>query len=95
MKVSKVGIAWYRESEYDELRKLFVDSDRWASTYAEWLPLAEKALKKLQDEGQVVVKAYIHLNTFPEWCKKRGLPLDSKARMAFANEFANNDDSQE
>lgn len=95
MKVSKIGMAWYREGEYDEFRKLFTDGDGLPKTYGEWLDKAENGLNKLSRNGHVVVKAYLHIQTFPEWCRSRGLEINSAARLKFANEFAMRDDSQE
>jgi len=94
MKVSKVGIAWFREGEYDEFRKLFTDGDGLPETYAEWLQKAESLINQLRRDGHIVVKAYLHIETFGEWCRARGLNIDSKARTAFANDFAVRDDSQ-
>ena len=32
-----VGVAWYREDQWNRLRALATDRDKLANTYAEWL----------------------------------------------------------
>lgn len=94
MKISKVAIPWFREPEYDEFRKLFVDGDGLPETFHKWLHKADGLIDHLRRNGQTVVKAYLHIETFPEWCRSRSLDIDAAARRKFANEFAVRDDSQ-
>lgn len=51
MKVSTVGIPWYRPDDYNKLRKLFVDGNILHATYKEWLASAEQLEKQLKDEA--------------------------------------------
>ena len=87
MKISVVGIAWYRQEDYERLLSLFVDSNKLASTYEEWLKQAERLTDQLRRTGQAFQKVYIDPDTFPAWCAARGLNIDAKARIRFANEF--------
>lgn len=81
-----VGIAWYERENYDELRRLFADGNTLPERYEDWLKLAENGINNLSGQGLTVEKVDIDPNTFPSWCKARGVDLDSKARMRFASE---------
>jgi hypothetical protein len=85
--IRAIGIAWYKPEHYDELKRLFSDGRNLPSTYNEWLKQAEGLLNKLKREGQTVEKVYIEPDTFPAWCAEKGMDVDSKARVRFADEF--------
>jgi hypothetical protein len=87
MRVSITGIAWYHEGDYLRLRALFEDEKPLHPSYQEWLKAAERLTEQLRRDGNAFQKVYIDPNTFPLWCADRGLKIDSKARMRFANEF--------
>lgn len=82
MKISKVGIAWFREGEYDEFRRLFTDGDGLPETYSEWLQKANGILEKIGSDGHVVVKAYLHINDFAEWCRSRAFAIFERSTRA-------------
>ncbi len=91
----KYGHAWFRESEYEEFRQLFAENgETLPDTFDEWLEVAEYGLNDFRRQGHTVVKAYLHIQTFAEWCRSRSLNIDADARRKFAQEFAGWDDSQ-
>ena len=91
MQVSVTGLVWYRNAEdYDRLKAIFTDGEKLADTFESWLKSAQIGFDKLTSEGHVVIKANIDPNTFPEWCRARGMELNAKARMAYGNECAAN-----
>lgn len=83
--VQAIGIPWYKEADYDRLKALFVDGNKFPPTFLMWQDKAEQNRKRQTRSGATVVKAYIDPDTFPAWCSARGLSLDSKGRTAFAN----------
>jgi len=85
MKVQAIGMAWYREADYDKLRTLFVDGDRLPRTFLQWQDQAEQGRKRYVRQGTVVVKAYIDPDTFPAWCAANGCSGDAGGRMKFAS----------
>lgn len=87
MQVRATGIAWYKPDEYNRFRKLCSDGRKLPPTYNQWLKQANKAIDRFTAEGNIVEKVYLDLDTFPDWCKRRGLDIDAKARIRFANEF--------
>lgn len=79
-----VGIAWFRREDYPTLLKIFEDADKFAATWDEWIKRAEKAEKRLKDEGHMTERVYIDPDTFPSWCRKEGLGIGADARHKFA-----------
>lgn len=87
-KISKTGVAWFSKEDYAELKKLFTDGDKLPATYEQWLAKAENLVENLRRDGHIVVKAHIEPKAFAEWCRSRGLNINSRARIRFASEFA-------
>jgi hypothetical protein len=87
MKLQYVGIAWYRKENWEKLLEIFEDAHVLPSTYNQWLKQAEDILRREESLGRIVEKAYIDPETFPAWCRERGLNVDAKARMEFGNDF--------
>ncbi len=85
--VQYVGFPWYKKRNYKKLMKIFTDSHLLHDSYEEWLDAAEEKFHSLVSQGLVVEKVDVDPTTFPAWCKARGLNIDSKARVEFANEF--------
>lgn len=55
-------------------------------TFAKWQKIAEETERRSKGQGVVTVRAIIDPDTFPAWCTIRGLHVDARCRMAFANE---------
>lgn len=85
MQVQLLGIAWYREADYPEILEVMVDAHVLPASHGEWQKLAESLERERQRHGMRVVRAVIDPKTFAPWCRQRGLDVDAKARMAFAN----------
>ncbi len=82
-----VGIAWFERADYPRLLALFEDREEQASTYDEWLGLAERAEAGIfMAGGPRVVRVKLKPDEFADWCKQNGLRTDSKARNRFASE---------
>lgn len=83
--VQAVGIVWYKSEHYDAIRRIMSDGNNLPITFHEWRMQAETGEKKLRREGKIVVRAFIDPETFPDWCRAKGLKIDSKARSNYAN----------
>lgn len=88
MKISAVGIPWYSEADYNDLRELFEDGDKLPITYKEWLQAANGILETIKGSGAIPVKAHLAPEEFSAWCAARHLHINAHARMEFANEVA-------
>ena len=86
--VEIVGIAWYRRSDWDKLRALFVDSDKLPSTWDDWERRATAMERMAQEQGKRVVRAEIRPKHFADWCIRTGRQPDADARMAWGSEAA-------
>jgi hypothetical protein len=82
------AMVWYKEEHWDILIAMFSDADLLPKSYSDWLVRAEEKKKEVQDDGDIVIKVFIDPETFPEWCKKKGLPMDAEARSQLALEVA-------
>lgn len=86
--IVRIGISWYKEETFDELREIFSDGDRLHSTYAGWLKAAETGETELANRGHQVRRVEIDPILFPAWCVEQGLQPDATARMSYCNEAA-------
>lgn len=82
------AMVWYKKEDWDTLKKMFVDGDRLPPTYEEWQSRAEEMKEQAQAAGDAVIKVFIDPETFPEWCAKKGVEMDSEARSQLAIEVA-------
>lgn len=80
-----VGVAWYTEEDWAQLKTIFDDADSLPARYADWLALAELSLEALKYQGLKACKVYITPDDFTAWCAHRGLRKNALARMQYAN----------
>ena len=82
------AMVWYKEEHWETLKTLFADADQLPKTYSDWLQRAEEMKAQVQAAGDVVIKVYIDPETFPAWCRHKGLAMDAEARSQLAIEVA-------
>lgn len=83
------GVVWYTtETDYFRALAVFEDALNMPATYDDWMGQVEQLIEYAKRDGWVLVRAELDPNTFPGWCKSRGLNVDAKARVAFGNEAA-------
>jgi len=82
------AMVWYKEEDYGKLLSLFDDTHLLPVTYQDWLERAEEKKTEVENNGDQVIKVFIDPETFPEWCKKKNLPMDAEARSQLAIEVA-------
>lgn len=83
--IRALGMVWYRAEDYDAILRIMTDRHILPSHYHVWLMNAETGEKKYRRDGYIVIRAYIDPETFPDWCRTRGLNVDAEARMQYAN----------
>ncbi len=83
----KLGIAWYREDQWQLLRSTASDVENIEDTYQEWLQSAEKAMKELKKQGLKPVKADLNVKEFNEWCEIEGRIPDAGSRSEYTAEL--------
>lgn len=82
------GIAWYQREHYSAIRRIMTDRHKLPRTFDEWRKKAERTEQDLTRDGHIVVRAHIDPETFPDWCRSRGLNIDAQSRMEYANAVA-------
>jgi hypothetical protein len=82
------AMVWYKKEDWQILKEMFVDGDMLPKSYDDWLERAEEMQEKVQAQGDAVIKVYIDPQTFPEWCEKKGVEMNSEARSQLAIEVA-------
>lgn len=87
MCIRAMGMAWYREEDWPEIKRIMSDAYKLHATYAEWFKSATAGEQHLKQQGIIVERVYIDPREFPAWCRARGLNADAAARMRFGNEF--------
>ncbi len=83
----RVGVAWYRESEWEKLRQLAADPEMLEETYAEWTKVYEDGIRQLRASGLVPERVEIEVEELRAWCTAQECPLDGNGRAAFATEI--------
>jgi hypothetical protein len=81
---ARVGIAWFKASEWDRLRQVSSDSERLERSHREWLRQARKGLSQLRRLGLVCERVPVGVDELVEWCRERGIPVNAEARAEFA-----------
>ena len=62
--VRAIGIPWYREQDWDDIKRVMVDSDKLHARYEDWLEAAMKLENDIRQSGQIVERAYIDPTEF-------------------------------
>jgi hypothetical protein len=79
----KLGLAWYRENQWELLKKVSVDSAHLESTYREWEEYAIKLELDLLISGNAHERVDIDVNKLVEWCKSNNKPINGESRSEY------------
>lgn len=82
----QIGVAWYTEQDWAKVRAAAVDSERFESSYSEWVAMAEHALAEMLARGVVAERCYINSDALLAWCLAHGRRNDAASRAAFVSE---------
>lgn len=88
LSIRVTGMVWYHPEDYNACLRIMSDRNQLPASFYIWNMKAEAGEKKSRREGQIIVRAYIDPETFPDWCLARGLNIDAKGRMEYANFIA-------
>ena len=78
-----VGLAWYKEAQWDRLREVSADGDRLEKTYEAWRQLAQARFDELLKKGVRVVKVPVEVEDLASWCRELGRVVDGEGRVAY------------
>ena len=80
------AIVWYKEDQYDELRRLFKDGHNLPPTFAAWHARVSQDIENARRKGMTIKKVVVDLVEFPAWCIANVHELNDKGRVAFIND---------
>lgn len=86
--IRAAGIPWYRREDYPRIRAVMEDAHVLPDTWEEWFKKAKQVRDEMRRKGFIIEQVAIDPEAFAGWCRARGLNVDARARMAFANEEA-------
>ena len=78
--IRAAGLPWFEPETFDQVKALMEDRDRLHRSYAEWLIDAERTEDQLRRRGDLVVRAYLRPDEFPQWCRANGHDVDAQGR---------------
>ncbi len=79
-----MAVATYREDQWDRLRASAADRDSMDETWEKWNAGIEEVIANLESQGHAYVCVQLDVEEIEEYCKEKGVPNDSKARLALA-----------
>jgi hypothetical protein len=82
-----VGVAWYHEQEWEELRRLAADPEKLEETFTEWKAAYEDGVLKLAAAGLQPERVELTVAQLQAWCAANKCPLDAEARSGLAAEL--------
>ena len=79
-----IGLAWYREEEWDRLKAVAADPNHLEDTWSDWRRVVSKGLEELVAEGHLFERVDVAVDELVAWCRNQGRPVDASARADFA-----------
>jgi hypothetical protein len=80
-----IGILWFKdELTYRKALAVFTDCENMPATFEDWKTLVRRQREEIKRVGNIALRADFDPETFIAWCKSRGFPANSQARIAFA-----------
>lgn len=83
-----LGVVWFREEDFDEIKNLMTDGSTAFTDYADWLQSARRSEHHQLRAGHRLIRATIRPKEFKAWCKSRHLAYDGESRKLFAHWYA-------
>ena len=86
--IRAVGIPWFLESDFAQIKATMEDAQKLHATWVEWHGAAQQTEKTYQSQGFLVVRAVLAPDEFAAWCRSSGHRLDAKGRSQYAGWIA-------
>jgi hypothetical protein len=78
-----VGVAWYRQQEWQRLLEVSQDRDDLESTYDEWAAAMPARMAEIQKAGFKPHRIDVAVEDLIAWCRSNGRLLDGAARADY------------
>jgi hypothetical protein len=79
----RLGIAWYKPGQWNELLAVSADRDMLEATWAEWYAQLLTKEQGFTEDGIDYERIEIDIPEVVAWCKARNRPVDIDARATF------------
>lgn len=87
--MTQKAVGWFcykDESQYNELKLIFLDADKLPLTFADWKKKTEEGIRSQETQGTLVIKAHPEsTDDFIEFCRHHGKSLSAEGRIHFAS----------
>ena len=77
---------WYRRADYDRIREVMNDGDKFPRTFDEWEKRAKSQKAGAAAGGVILKPVIIDPEQFVAFCQRKNLPRGSAARALFIAE---------
>lgn len=81
-----VGVTWYTEETWAQVKATAVDPDCFEASFAEWKAMAVAARRQFQRSGVLALEYKIVPEEFAAWCAENGQENNSTARAEYVSE---------
>ena len=78
-----IGIAWYREDQWELLKSTAADPNVIEESYLDWLTQAKETIKKFKQNGFNPVEVDFDVEKFNKWCQNKGKIPDGESRSKY------------
>ena len=78
-----VKLAYYRKKDWKRFLKIISDRESMHDTWYDWHKDFEKVKRDLTNQGFKVDVISVDLDELTEYCKRKGIKIDGKARSQF------------
>ena len=78
-----LGVARYRQEQWERLLEISGDRDGLEETYEEWLRNAERMLREMRKAGMVAKRVDVDVDELLLWCQEHSRPVDIGSRAQY------------
>ena len=81
-----VGITWYTDETWAQVKAMATDSERFENSFAEWQAMAVSARRELQRSGARALEFHIIPQELFDWCTLNNKVNSAESRAEFVSE---------
>lgn len=78
-----IGIPWYSERSWKNMKEISVDKDSFHESYQVWLAHADKSVVILTNRDKPFERLQIDPVSYSWWCENQSIKRDKESRRAY------------
>lgn len=82
-KKGAMGVPWYTESAWNEMKKIAEDQENFHASFQEWLAYADRSIVLLTNINRPFIRLDIDPVSYSWWCEKNTLNKDKHSRRLY------------